>query len=127
MDRDEELKFNDLSGRVITLSIRDSYISEKDLILGIADSVEFLRSVPDESVKLIVTSPPYNIGKVYEERAKLDEYLNYQREVARECHRILREDGNIAWEVGNYVYDSEIFLGYSPSGLGGADMGYTQC
>ncbi len=109
MELDEEPRFNDLSGRIIKLSIRDSYIPERDLILGINDSLKFLKSIPDDSVKLVVTSPPYNIGKVYEERVKLEEYLEYQREVARECRRILRDDGSIAWEVGNYVYNGEIF------------------
>lgn len=80
-----------------------------NLILGLSDSLQFLKTVPDESIKLIVTSPPYNIGKVYEERVKLDEYLDYQRKVAMECKRILTNDGSIAWEVGNYVNKGEIF------------------
>jgi site-specific DNA-methyltransferase (adenine-specific)/adenine-specific DNA-methyltransferase len=109
MEKDEELRFNDLSGRAISISIRDSYIPGRDLILGISDSLEFLKKVPDESVKLVVTSPPYNIGKVYEERVKLEEYLEYRRKVAGECKRILRDDGSIAWEIGNYVYNGEIF------------------
>jgi adenine-specific DNA-methyltransferase len=79
------------------------------LVLSLADSLDFLKTVPDESIKLVVTSPPYNIGKVYEERVKLEEYLDYQRKVAEECKRIITEDGSIAWEVGNYVYHGEIF------------------
>jgi len=107
--REENLYFSDLSWRYITVAIGNSYVEGKDLILGLADSLEFLKTVPDESVKLVVTSPPYNIGKVYEERVKLEEYLNYQRKVAEECKRIITEDGSIAWEVGNYVYNGEIF------------------
>jgi hypothetical protein len=57
MEKDEELRFNDLSGRAISISIRDSYIPGRDLILGISDSLEFLKKVPDESVKHVVTSP----------------------------------------------------------------------
>jgi len=109
MEREEKLNFSDLSGRSITLAIGNSYVAGKDLVLGLADSLDFLKTVPDESVKLVVTSPPYNIGKVYEERVKLEEYLDYQRKVAEECKRIITEDGSIAWEVGNYVYQGEIF------------------
>jgi len=109
MEREEKLNFSDLSGRSITLAIGNSFVARKDLILGLADSLDFLKTVPDESVKLVVTSPPYNIGKVYEERMKLEEYLDYQRKVAEECKRIITEDGSIAWEVGNYVYQGEIF------------------
>jgi adenine-specific DNA-methyltransferase len=109
MEREEKLNFSDLSGRSITLTIGNSYVAGKDLVLGLADSLDFLKTVPDESVKLVVTSPPYNIGKVYEERVRLEEYLDYQRKVAEECKRIITEDGSIAWEVGNYVYHGEIF------------------
>ena len=53
----------------------------------------------------MVTSPPYNIREVYEEEVKLEEYLDYQRKVAQGCRRVLKDDGSITWEVGNYVYD----------------------
>ena len=109
MLRKDELSFTDLSGKKITYLVSNSYASDYDLLIGQNDSLEFLKTVPDKSIKLIVTSPPYNIGKVYEERVKLNEYLDYQGKVAKECARILMDDGSIAWEVGNYVYNREIF------------------
>jgi DNA modification methylase len=109
MLRKDELTFTDLSGKKLTCLISDSYHPDYDLLIGQSDSLEFLKTVPDKSVKLIVTSPPYNIGKVYEERVKLKEYLDYQGKIAKECVRVLTDDGNLAWEVGNYVYDKEIF------------------
>lgn len=99
----------DLYARPLKYAISNKYKSGYDLLLGINDSLRFLKTIPSNSVKLVVTSPPYNIGKVYEERVKLDEYLKYQEKVAKECVRILADDGSIAWEVGNYVYDKEIF------------------
>ena len=104
-----ELEFNDLSGRRLTYAVSASFVPGYDLSIGQSDTLEFLKTIPDKSVKLIVTSPPYNIGKVYEEKVKLEEYLKYQSEVARECVRILQDNGSIAWEVGNYVYNKEIF------------------
>jgi len=103
------LAFGDLSGRSISYVLSDRSKDGYELELGQNDSLEFLETVPSDSVKLVVTSPPYNIGKVYEEEVKLEEYLEYQRKVAKECKRILTEDGSIAWEVGNYVYKGEIF------------------
>lgn len=100
---EEKLKFNDFTGRSITVGIKDSYAPSKELILGLRNSLDFLKTVPDESLKLVVTSHPYNIGKVYEERVKLEEYLEYQRKAAKECKRILTDNGNIAWKVGNNV------------------------
>ena len=75
------MPLHDLSGGKIRYGIFEKYFHGFDLLIGENDSLEFLKSVPDKSVKLIVTSPPYNISKVYEERVKLEEYLKYQSEV----------------------------------------------
>ena len=71
MLRKDELAFTDLSGRKLTYLVSDRFSPDYDLLIGQNDSLDFLKTVPDKSVKLIVTSPPYNIGKVYEERVKL--------------------------------------------------------
>ena len=43
------------------------------------DNLEFMRELQTNSVKLIVTSPPYNIGKSYERRDSLDNYVAHRR------------------------------------------------
>lgn len=58
---------NDLSGRRIAWAVSEKYLTGTDLLIGQNDSFEFLKTIHDKIVKLIVTSPPYNIGKVYEE------------------------------------------------------------
>ncbi len=77
-----------------------------DVIQG--DCRTILPDLADESVDLVVTSPPYNIGKVYERRVGLDQYLDGQRSVITECVRLLKPGGSICWQVGNWVKDSEI-------------------
>jgi adenine-specific DNA-methyltransferase len=67
------------------------------------DCREFLGALPDESVQLIVTSPPYNIGKEYETDSTLKQYLQLQSEVIAECVRVLKPEGSICWEVGNHI------------------------
>lgn len=79
-----------------------------DLVIFHGGCLEFLRSLPDGLVRLIVTSPPYNIGKRYEKRVALDDYLKGQEQVIKECVRVLAEDGSICWQVGNFVEDNEI-------------------
>lgn len=59
-------------------------------------------------MKLIVTSPPYNLGKDYETKSSLDDYLELQAEVIRKCVRLLHPHGSVCWQVGNYVEDGEI-------------------
>jgi len=67
------------------------------------DNLAFLRELPDESMKLIVTSPPYNIGKAYERRKALDTYLSSQAQVIAESVRLLHPQGSICWQVGNHI------------------------
>jgi DNA modification methylase len=72
------------------------------------DCLDLLKTIPDESLKLVVTSPPYNIGKEYERRLKLESYLEQQAAVIRECVRCLSQHGSICWQVGNYVDNGAI-------------------
>ncbi len=92
------------------IKIATHYTKDADVVLFHGDRLELLRSLPDKSVKLIVTSPPYNIGKEYEKRKDLDLYLAGQEETIKESVRVLRDDGSICWQVGNHIgKDGEVF------------------
>ena len=78
-------------------------------IIANEDSLEFMKSLPDNSVDLVISSPPYNVGKEYEDKATLDEYLAFQKEIISEIYRILKPTGNVAWEVGNYIDKKEVY------------------
>lgn len=82
---------------------------EYDIVLACNDVLQFLKDVPDNTATLIVTSPPYNIGKAYEERVEFREYLKWQKEVVGRCIDVLRPEGSICWEVGNYIEEGEVF------------------
>lgn len=73
------------------------------------DNLDFMRAIPNESFKLIVTSPPYNIGKTYEKRTSNDVYIEQQAAAIAEAVRLLHPEGSICWQVGNNVEDGEIF------------------
>jgi len=90
------------------LKISRHFDYECDVVLYDGDCRELLAEIPDKIAKLIVTSPPYNIGKVYERRINLDGYLEQQKQVITECVRILEDKGSICWQVGNYVHNGEI-------------------
>ncbi len=72
------------------------------------DVRDLLSSMPDGSVQLVITSPPYNIGKEYEDSQSLEAYLSDQMGIADELVRVLAEDGSLCWQVGNYVNKGEI-------------------
>ena len=73
------------------------------------DNLEFMSGLDSESIQLIVTSPPYNIGKSYEGRkVSISSYIENQKQVIDECVRLLSNNGSICWQVGNYVDNGEI-------------------
>jgi len=67
------------------------------------DCAELLKGMPDQSVDLIVSSPPYNIGKEYESRVLLQKYMDQQHAILKECARVLKRTGSIFWQVGSYA------------------------
>lgn len=73
------------------------------------DNLKFMRSLDNESMKLIVTSPPYNIGKDYEKRTTNEIYIEQQSAAIAEAVRLLHPEGSICWQVGNHVDDGEVF------------------
>lgn len=83
--------------------IATEFSPNENIVLFNGDCLDFLKQLPDDSMQLIITSPPYNIGKEYENRLKLDVYLEQQTEVITDCVRVLTEKGSICWQVGNYV------------------------
>lgn len=94
---------------IVPRKIHNKYSRQARVVLFNGDVSKFLPTIPDNSVSLIVTSPPYNIGKAYETRISLDKYLATQRRVIAQLYRILKKNGSICWQVGNYVHKSEVY------------------
>ena len=73
------------------------------------DSLKVLNGIEDGKFDLIITSPPYNIGKSYETKTSIEKYLKTQEEIINELIRTLSDKGNLCWQVGNYVDKGEVF------------------
>ena len=91
-----------------TFVLADHFLPEADAVLYPGYCLDLLEQIPDRSMQLIVTSPPYNIGKEYEKKQQLQDYIQFQEQVIRECARVLSDTGSICWEVGNYVDNGAI-------------------
>ena len=89
--------------------IENNYDNNNMITLHHGDSHSFLKTVPDGSISLVVTSPPYNIGKSYESKQVIASYLSEQEPIIRELVRTLSNQGSICWQTGNYVDDGEVF------------------
>lgn len=90
------------------IKMSNTFSRNKRVVLFPGDCLECLKQIPNESIQLIVTSPPYNIGKEYEKKLRLESYLVQQTDVIRECVRALSPTGSICWQVGNYVKNGSI-------------------
>lgn len=98
-----------VTNEVETLSVSDNYDINSNAVFLKGDSAETLKNVPDGSVKLIITSPPYNLNKAYEDKKGLKEYFEEIEPVIQQLMRVLASDGSLCWQVGNYVENGEVF------------------
>lgn len=90
------------------ISCAENFDPTVDFVNYKGDVQNLLENIPDEFVQLVITSPPYNIGKSYETRTDLSLYLKQQSQIINECVRILKPSGSICWQVGNYIDNGEI-------------------
>lgn len=73
------------------------------------DCEAFLSGLPESAVfDLVVTSPPYNIGKSYESKGALESYLKWQETVIDLIVPRLKDGGSLCWQVGNFIDNGQI-------------------
>jgi site-specific DNA-methyltransferase (adenine-specific) len=71
---------------------------ENKILLGTSEA---MKEIPDHSVHLMVTSPPYNVSKEYDKDLSLQEYLQLLRNVFTETYRVLVHGGRACVNVAN--------------------------
>ena len=70
-----------------------------NLALLAGDRLDLLRTLPAGAARLVVSSPPYNVGKSYEAALSTEEYVAAQEATLTECVRVLSDDGSLCWQV----------------------------
>lgn len=82
----------------------------QDYYLWAGDTSAYLDALPEDvQFDLVVTSPPYNLGKEYEEKTALETYLAWQTEIIQKIVPRVKDAGSICWQVGNYVENGTIW------------------
>ncbi len=82
-------------------------VSENALIH--MDVEKLLDSLPEAPIfDLVISSPPYNIGKEYEQQIAIDEYLAWQKRIIEKIYIRLKDTGSICWQVGNFIDNGSI-------------------
>ena len=75
----------------------------RDIVLHEGDCLDLLKGLPDGSVDLVLTSPPYCIGKVYEDQTKAEDFVSNHEQILPEIVRVVKPGGSICWQVGYHV------------------------
>lgn len=79
-------------------------ITDLDYAIWQGDTEALLTAIPMEPVfDLVVSSPPYNIGKSYEKKGALEDYLQWQERILDLIIPRVKDTGSICWQVGNFV------------------------
>lgn len=88
------------------MRIYKKYRDSNKVTLYNGNCIELLQKLPDESVDLVVTSPPYCIGKAYEDSH--DDIKTFQAQhisIFDDLYRIMKPGGSICWQIGYHVSD----------------------
>lgn len=72
------------------------------------DCRALLGKIPSDSVDLIVTSPPYSIGKEYETNKNVDSFIELHEEILPEVFRICKNGASICWQIGYHISKSNV-------------------
>ncbi len=89
--------------------IKEAYEQDAQVVLYEGECLSAITQIPPESIQLIISSPPYNLGKAYEHTTVLEKYLTARKPILRELVRVLSPTGSICWQVGNCVEKGEVF------------------
>jgi adenine-specific DNA-methyltransferase len=89
------------------MKISKRFNKENSITLYAGDCTNLLRSIPDESVDLVITSPPYCMGKAYEDpHDDIETFRKSHEIIFPEIYRVLKPGGSICWQVGYHVNNS---------------------
>jgi site-specific DNA-methyltransferase (adenine-specific) len=83
------------------VSYTENPVPDEALNVILAHSSEQMPELPDNSVHIMITSPPYNVGKEYDEDLSLDEYRQMLRRVWQETYRVLVPGGRACINIAN--------------------------
>lgn len=91
------------------MEIRETYSPNNKISIFKGDCLDLLKSMPDESCDLIITSPPYCIGKEYEKKnTDVKSFVEQQERIIDDVYRILKVGGSVCWQVGYHITEKEV-------------------
>lgn len=88
------------------MRIYKHYKATNEITLYSGDCAKLLKEIPDKTVDLILTSPPYCIGKEYEDpHDDVESFKKQHERIFDDLYRVLKDGGSICWQVGYHISD----------------------
>ena len=84
-------------------------VNARTATVATADCLAFLEGVDDESISLLLTSPPYFIGKEYDESTEISDFEQKIGALVPAVARVLRPGGSLCWQLGNHVRHNRVW------------------
>ncbi|WP_058301062.1 DNA-methyltransferase [Gorillibacterium timonense] len=92
------------------MKIYKRFSAENRITLYNGDSLKLLKQIPSNSVDMIITSPPYCIGKEYEDpQNDIESFKNEHKRIFPDIYRVLKPGGSLCWQVGYHINDATVF------------------
>jgi len=88
-------------------SLGKPFYKDESTLLYNRDCIECMALMPEQSINLVITSPPYNIGKEYEDVMHIDEYVEWSKKWMENIPRILSLDGAFWLNLGYVKYKKQ--------------------
>lgn len=82
--------------------------NDRTATVATADCLDFIDGMPDESIDLLLTSPPYFIGKEYDDSTKVSDFERTIRALVQRIIRVLRPRGSLCFQIGNHVRHNQV-------------------
>ena len=88
------------------MKIYKTFREENRVTLYNGDCLKLLKTIPDEAVDMVITSPPYCMGKAYEDpHDDIETFRIQHKKIFNDIYRILKPGGSVCWQVGYHVSD----------------------
>ena len=89
--------------------VRKVKATDKTCVIYADDVEKYLDSLPEKPIfDLVITSPPYDIGKEYEKMMPIEEYISWQKRIIEKICLRLKDTGSICWEVGSIIQNGVV-------------------
>lgn len=92
----------------VSTALANAFSKKERTTIFVGDCLKLLKKIPNRSIDLIVSSPPYFMGKEYDRSLSVDDFKAAHKLMAPEFARILKPGGSLCWQVGFHVQNKTV-------------------